>query len=66
MVRCRDLNEQLEQNTVADRDFVNVAPLQLSEKIIDLHLAVEAASFGAREATIFSKRGSSRSGAHNG
>ena len=31
------LNEQPEDDRIRDRDFVNVAPLQLAEKIVDFH-----------------------------
>src|SRR5438552_19183310 len=34
--RCR-LNREPRDHRVSDRDFVNVAPLQLSEEVVDLH-----------------------------
>src|SRR5204863_7782705 len=36
---CRDLDQQPANNSVGDRYFVNIAPLQLREKIVDLHEA---------------------------
>jgi len=44
----------------------NVAPIQFGEEVAAIHLAAGADSFGAREATIFSKRGSPRSGSQKG
>ena len=41
---------------IGHRDLVNIAPLQLGEEVVDLHLAAAAGVFGFREATIFSKR----------
>src|SRR5437588_1024289 len=36
----RNLNEQPTDNGVSDRDFVNVAPLQLGEEVAPIHFAV--------------------------
>jgi hypothetical protein len=33
MVKCRDLNEQLGDNAVRDRDLVNMAPLELGKEV---------------------------------
>ncbi len=35
----RDLDEQPPQNRISDGDFVNVAPLQLSEEVLWIHSA---------------------------
>ena len=59
----RRLNRQPRDHCISDRDFVNIAPLQLGEEIIDLHCF--ASDFGASDATIFSKRGSWRSGSQS-
>jgi hypothetical protein len=73
--RCADRRAQLrdalcerpDRADVEDRSADDVAPLQFGEKVSAIHLAAAAAdSFGAREATIFSKRGSPRSGSQKG
>src|SRR6266576_5619306 len=57
--RCR-LNREPRDHRVSDRHLVNVAPLQLGEKIVELH-------FGATTfCTSASKRGSPRKGSSNG
>ena len=43
------LNREPRDHSVSDRHLVNVAPLQLGEKVVDLHFSV---SLGANEATI--------------
>src|SRR2546430_4199027 len=54
----RSLNEEPRHNRVGDGNLVNIAPLQLREKIVDLHFEVPSQSFW--------KRGSLRSGSYSG
>src|SRR6266536_1934685 len=61
----RDLHQQPCDDCVGDRNFVNVASLQLSEEILRVH--GDDPFFGAKTlVTSSSKRGSPRSGSSNG
>src|SRR5947207_2727096 len=60
-----DLHEQPTDDCVDDRNLVNIAPLQLGEKIVDLHFF--ASVFGATTfCTSASKRGSPCNGSSSG
>src|SRR2546423_6572952 len=69
----KDLRNTLRQrpprDRIRDRDFVNIAPLQLGEEIVDLHFEFRNVA-SSRAGRIFSasasKRGSPWSGLSNG
>jgi hypothetical protein len=48
---CGNLNQEPANNRVRDRDFINIAPLQLSEEIVDLHEADIEKPLRARDFT---------------
>lgn len=60
----RDLHDQPTDDEIRNRDLVNISSLQFGEEFSRIH--GDAGFFGASEATIFSKRGSSRSESHSG
>src|SRR5438477_9889647 len=55
--RCR-LNREPRDHGVSNRDFVNIAPLQLGKEVVDLHFGFSSQSFW--------KRGSVRSESQTG
>src|SRR5436190_16745556 len=60
------LRERPTGDDVGNRDFVNVAPLQLGKEVLRVHFKGVAGSFGASDATIASKRGLFRSESQTG
>src|SRR5438876_11850712 len=61
------LRERPAGDNVSNRDLVNIAPLQFGEETLEVHFFELAAfPFGASDSTIFSKRGSPRSGSQKG
>src|SRR5439155_10407240 len=55
----RNLNEQPSNNGIRDRNFVNVAPLQLGEEIVLIHFDA-VADLNCEAGTIFSASASKR------
>src|ERR1700730_1808394 len=62
----RDLNQQPRRDRIRDRDFVNVAPFQLGEEIVDLHSDYWFGPISSLPVSNCWKPGSLRIGSHTG